>query len=144
MTNEKIEKRLSEIRAEIETAGYVLEWDETDGARTYLDGEFSYNENLIPLLTEYDRLRGELDENADNWSGLPVKKQVNKSEYQVHQFLGGYWGICEKGQTGGVCVFGGDSANEDDYNEQYIQDVYAQWDGILTYAGEAYGYRIEL
>jgi hypothetical protein len=140
MTNEQIEKRLSEIRAE----GYTLEWDETDGARSYLDGEFSHKENLIPLLTEYDRLRAELDENTDDWAGLPVKKQVDKSVYEVHQFLGEYWGICEKGQTGVGCVFGGDSANEEDYNKQYIQEVYEKWDGVLTYVGDVYGYRIEL
>ena len=40
-------------------------------------------------------------------------KKVNKKNYHVHQFMGGYYGICEQ-SSGGGCVFGGDSANEDD------------------------------
>jgi hypothetical protein len=67
--------------------------------------------------------------------------KVNKKDFQVHQFIGGYYGICESG--GGGCVFGGDSANEDDYNESYVNEVYQQWDGTLTYT-DKYGYIIEL
>lgn len=70
-------------------------------------------------------------------------KKVNKKDYQVHRFISGYYGICEK-SSGGGCVFGGDSANEDDYNEDYINEVYQQWDGTLTYTGDRYGYRIEM
>lgn len=70
-------------------------------------------------------------------------KKVNKKDYHVHQFMGGYYGICEQ-SSGGGCVFGGDSANEDDYNEDYINEVYQQWNGTLTYTGDRYGYRIEL
>ena len=70
-------------------------------------------------------------------------KKVNKKNYHVHQFISGYYGICEQ-SSGGDCVFGGDSANEDDYNEDYINEVYQQWDGTLIYTGDRYGYRIEL
>ena len=70
-------------------------------------------------------------------------KKVNKEDYHVHQFISGYYGICEQ-SSGGGCVFGGDSANEDDYNEDYINEVYQQWDGTLTYTGDRYGYRIEM
>ncbi len=59
--------------------------------------------------------------------------KVKKENFQVHQFIGGYYGICEHD---GDCVFGGDSANEDDYNEDYINEVYSQWDGTLTYTGD--------
>jgi hypothetical protein len=68
-------------------------------------------------------------------------KKVNKKDFQVHQFIGGYYGICE---SSGSCVFGGDPANEDDYCGEYIAEVYDQWDGTLTYTGDKYGYIIEL
>ena len=69
-------------------------------------------------------------------------KKVNKEDYHVHQFISGYYGICEQ-SSGGGCVYGGDSACEDHYNEDYINDVYEQWDGTLHYTGEKYGYKIE-
>lgn len=56
---------------------------------------------------------------------------VNKEHYHVHQFIGGYYGICET-PSGSRCVFGGDSANDDDYNEDYMNDVYNQWNGDLS------------
>jgi len=34
--------------------------------------------------------------------------------------------------------------NEDDYSEDYINEVYQQWDGTLYYTGEKYGYKIEI
>lgn len=67
--------------------------------------------------------------------------KVNKEDFHVHQFIGGYYGICEQS---GDCVFGGDPANEDDYNEDYIKSVFQQWNGTLTYTGDKYGYRIEV
>ena len=64
-------------------------------------------------------------------------KKVNKEDYHVHKFISGYYGICE--QSSGVgCVYGGDSACEDHYNEDYINDVYEKWDGTLHYT-EKYG-----
>lgn len=68
--------------------------------------------------------------------------QVNKSDYEVYSFSSGYFGICEKGMNGGNCVFGGDSANEDDYNEDYINQVFSEWDGVLTDTYSKYGYQI--
>lgn len=59
--------------------------------------------------------------------------KVEKSNYEIFSFANGYFGICEKGKYGGNCVHGGDSANEDDYNEANIQDAYNQWDGTLYY-----------
>lgn len=58
-------------------------------------------------------------------------KKVNKEAYHVHQFIDGYYGICEK-SNGYNCIFGGDLANEDDYNEDYINLIYDLWDGSLN------------
>lgn len=64
----------------------------------------------------------------------------NKSDFSVDKFIGGQFAIVDN--TNQKVVFGGDSANEDDYNEEYINDVFEQWDGTLTYT-ELYGYKIE-
>jgi len=64
----------------------------------------------------------------------------NKSDFSVDKFIGGQFAIIDN--TNQKVVFGGDSANEDDYNEEYINDVFEQWDGTLTYT-ELYGYKIE-
>lgn len=58
--------------------------------------------------------------------------KVNKSEYEVFEYMSGYYGICSIGSMGGNPVFGGDSANEDDYNKDYIQGVYDEWDGNMN------------
>lgn len=60
-----------------------------------------------------------------------MKTKVNKEDYHVHLFLSGCYGICEQ-PDGGNCVFGGDSANEDDYSGEYMEAVYQQWDGTLV------------
>jgi hypothetical protein len=65
----------------------------------------------------------------------------NKSEFSVEQFIGGQFAIVDN--TNQKVVFGGDSANEDHYNEEYINDVFERWDGTLKYTGEIYGYQIE-
>ncbi len=65
---------------------------------------------------------------------------VDKAEYEVFEFLSGYFGICRDGGTG--CVYGGDSACEDHYNREFIQGVYDRWDGALKDCGK-YGYQIE-
>lgn len=67
--------------------------------------------------------------------------KVEKENYEVFDFASGYFGICEKGHFGGNCVSGGDSANEDDYNLDYMNEVFEQWDGTLYNQG-IYGYRI--
>ena len=61
-----------------------------------------------------------------------MKTQVNKNNYEVTKFNGGYYGICEKGTHGGVCIWGGDSAWEDCYSLELAQDIFDQWDGSLT------------
>jgi len=66
-------------------------------------------------------------------------KKVNKSNYEVFEYMSGYFGICDKNSF--RCVFGGDSANEDDYNKEYISSIYDAWDGVLTYSN--CGYKIE-
>ena len=66
--------------------------------------------------------------------------KVNKSDYEVHQFTGKYYGIIEKGSFGGACVYGGDSADEDHYNKELIDEVFENWDGTLTDCGnDKYG-----
>lgn len=67
---------------------------------------------------------------------------VTPSDYEVYRFMAGYFGICKKGTHGGDCIHGGDSANEDDYNEALISEVFTNWDGTLHYTGGKYGYRI--
>ena len=69
-------------------------------------------------------------------------KKVNKEDYHVHQFLSGYYGICGD-IHGGNCIFGGDSACEDHYNEEYMNEIYENWDGELVYT-DNYGYQINL
>jgi hypothetical protein len=59
-------------------------------------------------------------------------KKVNKADYEIYSYKGGYHGICLIGFHGANPVFGGDSANEDDYNIEYISDIYNQWDGMLV------------
>lgn len=66
--------------------------------------------------------------------------KINKSEYEVFEYMGGYYGICKIGSYGASPVLGGDSANTDDYNEDYMNDVFDQWDGTLTNCGnDQYG-----
>jgi len=72
---------------------------------------------------------------------FPTPIKFDKNNYEVYSFISGYFGICEKGKHGGNCVQGGDSANEDDYNEEYINEVFEQWDGTLHYS-DTYGYLI--
>lgn len=75
-------------------------------------------------------------------NAFPKSIKVKKSNYGIFKFASGYFGICEKGTYGGNCVHGGDSANEDDYNKEYMESVLKEWDGTLYYHGEKYGYKI--
>lgn len=81
-------------------------------------------------------------ENTKDFKGQTIK--VFKSDFEIYDFISGYFGICLKGQVGGGCVFAGDSAWEDSYNKDLMKDIYNQWDGTLVYSGEQYGYKIEL
>ena len=64
----------------------------------------------------------------------------NKSEFSVEQFNGGQFAIVDN--TNQRIVYGGDSANEDDYNEDYINSVLTNWNGELTYVNDVYEYMI--
>jgi len=57
--------------------------------------------------------------------------KVNKSDYLVNQRMSGAFAI-ELISAPHTIVFGGDSANEDDYNEDYINDVFNNWNGELN------------
>ena len=81
-------------------------------------------------------------ENTKDFKGETIK--VFKSDFKIHQFIMGYFGICLKNGSGGNCIFAGDSAWEDSYNKDLIKDIFKNWDGTLVYAGEKYGYKIEL
>lgn len=56
-----------------------------------------------------------------------AKTELKKSDYWLYKFIGGYYGIVHWETR--ECIFGGDSANHDDYNEVYMSDVYNNWDG---------------
>jgi hypothetical protein len=60
-----------------------------------------------------------------------MKTTVNKADYEVYSYIGGYYGICKKNMHGRECIFGGDSADEDSYNLEIIQDAYNAWNGVL-------------
>jgi hypothetical protein len=64
-----------------------------------------------------------------------MKSTVNKADYQVVKMNGGQFAI-ELIQAPHTIIFGGDSANEDDYNEDYINDVFANWNGELNEDGK--------
>lgn len=64
----------------------------------------------------------------------------NKTEFSVEQFNSGQYAIVDN--TNQRIVYGGDSANEDDYNEDYINDVFTNWNGQLTYVNDVYEYMI--
>ena len=64
-------------------------------------------------------------------------KKVNKSDFEVFAFITGYYGIINSKSR--VIVFGGDSANEDDYNKDFIESVFAKWNGeLVSYDNEFY------
>lgn len=58
----------------------------------------------------------------------------NKSDFSVDKFIGGQFAIIDN--TNQKVVFGGDSANEDDYNEEYINEVFENWNGELNENGK--------
>lgn len=69
---------------------------------------------------------------------------VFKLDFEVYEFLNGYFGICLKGGCGSNVVWGGDSACKDCYDKKLVKDILSQWDGVLVYQGEKYGYKIEM
>ena len=62
-----------------------------------------------------------------------------KSNFHVVKSRSDVFSIADKENR--LVVFGGDSANEDDYNEEYINEVYNSWDGTL-HLDSKYGYKI--
>lgn len=75
-----------------------------------------------------------------DYKGLTIK--VLKTDFKICKYINGYYAICLKNQYfGDPCVFGGKSG--DDYNLNYIKEVYKNWDGTLIYEGYASGYKIQ-
>lgn len=55
--------------------------------------------------------------------------KVNKSDFEVVKFNGGYYGICNTETN--ECIYGGDSADEDCYDLESVNYVMEKWDGHL-------------
>ena len=74
--------------------------------------------------------------------------KVDKSIFTIDNKMSGYYSINGKVHGNYVDVFGGDSANEDDYNKEYIQEVLENWNGVLKmqkdWIGHENEYRIEV
>ena len=64
------QERLAAIRIQIESAGYSLEFNNTDGARCYKNDEFIYVPEFAELLREYETLRFAQDEQTDEFDGV--------------------------------------------------------------------------
>ena len=58
--------------------------------------------------------------------------KTSKLNYRVHQMIGGQYSIIDNNHN---IVFGGDSACEDHYNIDYMNDVFNHWDGSLNEEG---------
>lgn len=72
-------------------------------------------------ITEINNIKGRFD------------LLVDKSKFEVYEFIGGYYSI--RGKIGGVTidVWGGDSAWEDCYDKELAEEVYKNWDGRLNH-----------
>lgn len=81
-------------------------------------------------------------ENTQDFKGKSIR--VFKSDFEIYDYISGYFGITLKGGCGGNCVFAGDSAWEYSYKKEFIKDVFKNWNGVLVWSGEKYGYKIEL
>lgn len=122
----------------------VKEW--SDGAKTiYRTEEFSEDEfqemenNTENDWKNYLKTSGSYHEVKD----LDERK-VDKSDYEIYDYMSGYHGICPDGSHGGDPILGGDSANEDDYNREYFEEVYKNWDGVLVRDYPGSNWHIEL
>jgi hypothetical protein len=61
---------------------------------------------------------------------------ARKSNYEIHEFANGYYGIGFKdGPTGAGIIFGGDSADSDNYDRDLMELVLEKWDGSLNEDG---------
>ena len=68
---------------------------------------------------------------------------VSKKDFEIYDYIGGYFGVCLSCCFGANCVYGGDSACEDHYDKELIESIYDGWNGTL-YWDQKHGYQIEL
>lgn len=75
-------------------------------------------------------------------NNVPDEVVVDKADFEIEAYLGGYYSIkgCLFGKE--IEVLGGDSANEDDYDRDFFEKVYDEWDGTLV--NDCGNFRIEL
>lgn len=81
---------------------------------------------------------------GDNQDVESIK--LYKKGFEVFEYGTGedaYYGIAKKGEFGKNPLLGGDSANEDDYNLNYINQVYNDWNGELE-GNQDTGYYVSL
>jgi len=65
-----------------------------------------------------------------------MKTQLKKSNYSIHNYVGGYYGIGIKdAPTGTGIIFGGDSANPDNYDLENMGTIFENWDGKVNEEG---------
>lgn len=68
---------------------------------------------------------------------MTKSKQVKKTDYEIFAFFSGYYGIINT-KTREI-VFGGDSANFDCYNMEFIKSVFKNWNGkLISYDNKRY------
>jgi len=58
-------------------------------------------------------------------------KTVNKNDYEVFEFNGGYYGVSLIGSFGGELIYGGDSGCEDHHDFDHVNEWFVQWDGTI-------------
>lgn len=66
---------------------------------------------------------------------------VNVNDFEINEHMSGFYSIKGDLFNQYIEVLGGDSANEDDYNREYFEDVLDRWDGRLVIVGDRF--RIE-
>lgn len=137
-----LQSQLESITEEVEVTG--------SGSRQYfehlhysrsgeiIDWESARDEhranNYRPIAIPVGDYVGTYNGKLVNYRLVQPINQVDKRDFFVNQFMGGQYGICYT-TSGAGCVFGGDSACEDHYDEVYINDIYAAWNGTLNEDG---------
>jgi len=112
----------------------------------FIEAGLITNADPVQPLTDRNEIEEVLNEQYSDGEAFEIFFKtiiVDPADYEIFSFASGYFGICEKGSHGGNCVKGGDSANHDDYNEEYMKDELDRWDGPLYYTGGKYGYKID-
>jgi hypothetical protein len=65
-----------------------------------------------------------------------MKTRLKKSDYSIHTFFGGYYGIgLKNAPTGTGIIFGGDSANPDNYDLENMEAIFKNWNGKVNEDG---------